>query len=269
MTGCACGHHHHHTPHAPTGEVIAVTPAPVVATGRLICDSLAQMMTVLSHLPDHVTLSRAEPGCLRFDLAQSDDPMIWTLDELFADDAAFAAHQARTKASDWGRASGDIRRDITPAPGEVRLRRERAGDEAAIAALTERAFGGPDEARLIAALRRDGDLAVSLVAECHGAILGHVALSPLKADGPAFSLAPLSVHPAVRRRGIGTALVRAALDAAAGHTVVVLGDPAYYTRFGFAAADLASPYAGPHLMAAGPALPSGNRITHAPAFAAL
>ena len=273
MSSCACGHHHHHHHHhdaqAPEGAPVAIDPAPVALSGRLICTDTGQMMTALSLLPDHVLASRAEPGCLRFDLAQSDDPLVWTLAEVFADEAAFAAHQARTAASDWGRASTAIRRDFQKTPAAVHIRPERPADAPAIAALLAQAFGGADEAGLVTALRHDGDLALSLVAEAGGAALGHVALSPLTAPAPAFALAPLAVHPALQGRGLGAALVRAALTAAGDHAVVVLGDPAYYARFGFAPADLDSPYAGPHLMAKGPALPAGASVRHARAFAAL
>lgn len=91
-------------------------------------------------------------------------------------------------------------------------------------------------------------------------------------------LAPLAVAPERQRQGIGAALVAAALAAAAGggwRAVFVLGDPAYYRRFGFDAALAAgfdSPYAGPHLMArplGGPLPARGGPIRHAPAFAAI
>lgn len=243
---------------------------PMIAlTGRLICADTAQMLTALGHLPDHSRLSRAEPGNLRFDLAQGDDPLIWTLSELFADEAAFAAHQARTRDSDWGRASGDIRRDFTRAEVTPSLRPERPTDHAAIHALNRAAFGGADEAVLVDALRDDGDLNLSLVASQGGTILGHVALSPISAPFPALALAPVAVHPAMHGRGVGSALIRAAIAARPGYSLILLGDPAYYSRFGFQPVDLKSPYAGPYLQALGAGLEPGATITHAPAFAAL
>lgn len=272
MSSCSCGHHHHHDNHhrtTATGTVVTLNPAPVALTGQLVCADMGQMMTALTLLPDHVTASRAEPGCLKFDLTQGDDPLIWNLSELFADEDAFAAHQTRTKASEWGLSSQGIRREFTTSPATVRIRPETAQDGAAIAALLRQAFGGDDEARLVDALRRDGDLALSLVAESEGVILGHIALSPVTADQPTLALAPLAVHPALQGRGLGAALTQSAMAAFADHGVVVLGDPAYYGRFGFASADLDSPYRGPHLMTAGPALPAGARIEHAPAFAGL
>ena len=270
MTGCACGHHHHHAPaRIEGGEGIALDRPLVALSGTLTCQDAAQMMLALDLLPQHVSLSRAEPGNLRFDLSQQDDPMVWRLDELFADAEAFAAHQARTAASPWGTESSAILRDFTRTEVMPRIRPEHPQDRTAIAALLELAFDGGAESRLVSDLRAAGDLALSLVADVQGSIVGHVALSPLAAEGPALALAPLAVHPAVQARGIGTALVRAALAVMADHTVVVLGDPAYYARFGFQPVEVQSPYAGPHLLAAGPALPRGSAIAHAPAFAAL
>ena len=271
MSSCSCGHPHHpHHPHTDdTGAPIALSRPMIALTGRLICSDTAQMLTALGHLPDHSRLSRAEPGNLRFDLAQSDDPMIWTLSELFADDAAFAAHQARTKDSDWGRASGNIQRDFTRTEVTPHLREERASDRDAIHALNRAAFGGTGEADLVDALRRDGDLNLSLVASQGGTVLGHIALSPISAPFPALAVAPVAVHPALQHRGIGSALLRAALAARPGYSLILLGDPAYYSRFGFAPVDLKSPYAGPYLQAAGAGIRPGATITHAPAFAAL
>ncbi len=65
-------------------------------------------------IPEHIALSRAEPGCLRFELTEDDQtPGLWRLDELFADQAAFDHHQQRTRASIWGRESGGMVRDFT------------------------------------------------------------------------------------------------------------------------------------------------------------
>ena len=110
---------------------------------------------------------------------------------------------------------------------------ERAVDAGAIAAVLNAAFangGEPGaEAALVDQLRRDGDLDLSLVAVGDdGGIVGHVALSPLAAPFPALALAPVAVEPGHQGRGIGSALVRAALAARPGHTVVVLGEPRSY-----------------------------------------
>ncbi|MGR3795048.1 putative quinol monooxygenase [Vannielia sp. SX4] len=81
--------------------------------GRLICTTEAQAETARKLLPEHIRLSRAEPGNIHFNLTQGDDPMVWHLDELFESPEAFAAHQARTKSSAWGESSGEITRDFT------------------------------------------------------------------------------------------------------------------------------------------------------------
>ncbi len=128
----------------------------------------------------------------------------------------------------------------------MQIRPERANDAAAIHALTREAFAGAPhrdgtEQDIIDALRAAGALSVSLVAEEGGALVGHVALSPVElSDGSQdwYGLGPISVAPAQQGRGVGSALMHAALAAlqprgAAG--CVLLGDPAYYARFGFRA----------------------------------
>jgi putative acetyltransferase len=158
------------------------------------------------------------------------------------------------------------------------IRPERPGDEAGIADVVERAFGRPEEARLVERLRAEGDATISLVAEEEGAIVAHVLLSPMEAPLRALGLAPVSVAPERQRRGIGDALVRKAIDVARSEgweAVFVLGEPAYYRRFGFRAelaAGFGSPYAGPFLMALalrGPLPATEGRIDYAPAFSAL
>jgi quinol monooxygenase YgiN len=86
-------------------------PDTVRLSGRLICSSHEELGLIESHLPEHVRLTRLEPGCLSFEVAQTDDPLIWNVRECFTDAAAFEAHQARTKASTWGAATKLIRRE--------------------------------------------------------------------------------------------------------------------------------------------------------------
>lgn len=82
-------------------------------SGRLICQTHAEARRVVMALPDHLRLTRAEPGCVSFDVTPSDDPLIWEVSEVFTDSVAFAAHQARTKASDWAAQTAGITRDYT------------------------------------------------------------------------------------------------------------------------------------------------------------
>lgn len=82
-------------------------------TGRLICTSEAEAETVRQHLPEHVRLTRAEPGCLSFEVEATDDPHVWRVEERFADRDAFLHHQERTRASRWGAATQGIRRDYS------------------------------------------------------------------------------------------------------------------------------------------------------------
>ena len=83
----------------------------VTLTGRLICANDTEAALVRAHLPEHLRLTRAEPGCLRFDVTPI-DPLTWQVDEEFTDRAAFDAHQTRTRASEWFRQTAGIRRDF-------------------------------------------------------------------------------------------------------------------------------------------------------------
>jgi putative acetyltransferase len=162
----------------------------------------------------------------------------------------------------------------------IRIRDETTLDTPAIAALTEAAFlSAPHtshtEQHIVNALRRAGQLALSLVADEDGVLVGHVALSPVTtSDGSPhwYGLGPISVLPGRQRRGIGSALMHAALEGlrargAAG--CVLVGDPAYYARFGFRAVPgLAYPGITPEYFLAqafGPAVPRGKVAFH-PAF---
>jgi len=126
------------------------------------------------------------------------------------------------------------------------IRSETSADALAIVGVIERAFAndahGPHtEQHIVRALRASGALSVSLVADMGSKVVGHVAYSPVTISNGAlhwYGLGPLAVEPAFQSQGVGTALVRAGLAqlramSAAG--CVVLGDPAYYKRFGFKA----------------------------------
>ncbi|MCD1267279.1 antibiotic biosynthesis monooxygenase [Microbacterium sp. MEC084] len=79
-------------------------------TGELRCADADEARLVAEHLPAHVALTRAEPGCLSFEVTPTADPLVWAVAERFADERAFNAHQARAATSEWGRRTAGIER---------------------------------------------------------------------------------------------------------------------------------------------------------------
>jgi putative acetyltransferase len=140
------------------------------------------------------------------------------------------------------------------------IREETGADHECIRTLNKLAFGGDYEAVLIDRLRAEELIDASLVADDGGDIVGHILFSSLGVvmDGwsvRAAALAPMAVTPERQRQGIGSALVRAGLDAVTARgieAVFVLGHPGFYPRFGFSAEiarKLVSPYSGEAFMA--------------------
>ena len=131
------------------------------------------------------------------------------------------------------------------------LRQATAADHAAIRAVTDAAFGGPAESKIIEGVRAEGAALVELVSEHEGEVVGHVLFSRMTVSPPRFiaALGPVAVRPDAQGRGHGEALCRAGIAAVRAlgcEAVVVLGHPTYYPRFGFsreAARQIASPYA--------------------------
>jgi putative acetyltransferase len=126
----------------------------------------------------------------------------------------------------------------------LKIRNENKSDIDAIDKVTSEAFlnvphSGHTEEFIVRELRKSDALSISLIAEHQGEVVGHVAISPVTiSDGATgwFGLGPISVSPNIQRSGIGSKLMLSALEALKGSGAVgcvLLGDPAYYSRFGF------------------------------------
>jgi len=126
------------------------------------------------------------------------------------------------------------------------LRKEESADVEPIARLTRLAFADMEYSRhteqfIVDALRRTGQLSLSLVAVDADTVVGHVAFSPVKTSSEAgdwYGLGPVSVLPDWQGQGIGSRLILDGLSrlrAMGGAGCVLVGDPAYYKRFGFSA----------------------------------
>ncbi|GAA0464234.1 N-acetyltransferase [Parasphingorhabdus litoris] len=164
------------------------------------------------------------------------------------------------------------------------LRPEKSCDEESIFAVNAAAFETDAEARLVDMLRSDKDLLFSHVAEKNGAIIGHIALSPMDAIADqqpirALGLGPVAVSPELQHDGIGSHLVRTAIKWAKAQDwqlIILLGNPRYYSRFGFSVEDAKpfdSPFAGPYFQALWldetVQKPQSGRAEYAPAFGRL
>jgi putative acetyltransferase len=163
----------------------------------------------------------------------------------------------------------------------MQIRSEQPGDESAIHAVHAASFPTELEASLVAALRAAGRLTISLVAEVDEALVGHVAFSPVMAASGAkgIGLAPVAVLKSHRRQGIAARLIREGLlkcQSKGFAWAVVLGEPAYYGRFGFRLASefgLSDEYGGAPYFQALELLPGGmpvgaGLVKYAPEFAA-
>jgi putative acetyltransferase len=127
---------------------------------------------------------------------------------------------------------------------KIVIRSETEADPGAIGEVTVAAFkplqvSNHTEQFIIEALRAANALAVSLVAELDGCVIGHIAFSPLTiSDGTQdwYGLGPVSVLPGYQRQGVGGALIREGLSRLkdrGAQGCCLVGHPEYYTRFGF------------------------------------
>lgn len=161
---------------------------------------------------------------------------------------------------------------------KLNVRETTDADMPAVRELTTRAFGRPDEAKIIDQLMKDGDVLTQIVGLMDDQIVAHVLFYPVGVFGKlsAVGIGPMSVDPWVQREGIGKAILGAGLNRLreVGVSVVfVVGHPEYYPKFGFAAETtepFESPYKGPHFMAVrlryGP--PMSGRLIFPAAFGA-
>lgn len=159
----------------------------------------------------------------------------------------------------------------------VQVRDEFPSDADAIEAVTIAAFRDAahtshTEQFIVRALRDSGQLAVSLVAEESGIIIGHVAVSPVTVTGISsgwYGIGPISVLPARQGRSVGSLLMRdalARLRALGAAGCVVLGEPGYYRRFGFGTSSLVLPGVPPQyfqVISFNGHIPSGTVEYHA------
>lgn len=165
----------------------------------------------------------------------------------------------------------------------VEVRAAQESDREEILAVHASAFPTDSESRLVARLFDAGAASPSLVAVVSGRIVGHVMFSEVTVDGAkcgGLGLAPLAVLASHRRLGIGARLCRVGLEscrAAGANFAVVLGEPDYYSRFGFTTASrygLGNEYGvDPEFMAVGLRGPDSIRVRglvrYRPEFSAL
>lgn len=130
----------------------------------------------------------------------------------------------------------------------IEIGNESTGDETRIHHVTEQAFlsgrhTDRTEQFIVDSLRRAGALTISHVAKADGEIIGHVAISPVTLSSGStgwFGLGPISVLPEFQGHGVGSMLMKSslsALETMGASGCVVLGDPGYYSRFGFKLVD--------------------------------
>lgn len=124
------------------------------------------------------------------------------------------------------------------------IRSETDADANAIGEVTAAAFetlevSNHTEQFIVEALRAAGALAVSLVAEMDGRVIGHIAFSAVvMSDGTRdwYGLGPVSVLPICQRQGIGKALIEEGLSRLKdlkARGCCLVGHPEYYRKFGF------------------------------------
>jgi putative acetyltransferase len=160
-------------------------------------------------------------------------------------------------------------------PIVLTVRPERPDDADPVRTVLTTAFPTDADARLVDALRSAGRPTDSLVAVDGGRVVGHIAFSPVTVNGiGGVGLAPVAVLAEYQRRGVGSQLVREGLRRAkesGAAFAVVLGEPWYYSRFGFGPASrwgLSDEYGGSEAFQAvvWVGTPPPERVKYAPEF---
>ncbi len=126
---------------------------------------------------------------------------------------------------------------------ELKIRSETPGDYSSISRINSQAFGRQNEADLVQALRTlaEFDPNLSLLAEIESQLVGHILLFPVhirmqESKHLTVSLGPVAVLPEFQRQAIGTRLIEKGHEKAhklGFDSVVLLGHPDYYPRFGY------------------------------------
>jgi len=125
------------------------------------------------------------------------------------------------------------------------IREELPEDIPGVRQVEEAAFGRRAEADLVDGLRWRSAITLSLVAVENDQVVGHVLFSPgYVISGsvhlPCEGMGPVAVLPGFQKRGVGAQLIELGLNkcfAGGAKAIFVLGNPAYYLRFGFIRAD--------------------------------
>lgn len=121
----------------------------------------------------------------------------------------------------------------------MKIRLENNSDRYRIERIHNEAFDNPDEGRIVNELRKNNNLTLSLVCEINKRLIGHIAYSPIinrEKETIGIGLGPVGVLPTFQNQGVGFRLIEEGNEDVSKMNydkIFVLGDPQYYSRFGF------------------------------------